>query len=134
METKKQTGFYWHCHHDLLLEYVYDYQERVDYIKKEKPVNERKTRLKLFKKVKSKLPKDIVEAGKKYDEAWKKYDEALKKYNEAWEKYYEVSKKYYEVREKCDELIKKHKDFLEKLHKKECGCKEWNGKEIVFKD
>jgi len=73
MKTKKLTGIYWHCHHDIICEYVYDYQERVDYIKKEKPKNEIKTRLKLFKPVKVKLPK------------------------------------------------------------KDCGCSEWNGKEIVFK-
>jgi len=154
MKTKK--GFYWHVHHDRLIEWCYDYQERVDYIKKNKPENEIKTRLKLFKPVKHPelLPKKFAEAGEKYNEALekyyeaeKKYYEALKKYFEAGEKYdvarkkyYEAREKYYEAGEKYDEAEKKYdvarkkyRTQLEKLHKKECGCKEWNGKEIVFK-
>jgi uncharacterized protein YozE (UPF0346 family) len=117
-KDKKQSGFYWHCHHDILCEYVWDYQERVDYIKREKPKNEIETRLRLFKKVKGDLPKEYAEAWKKYVEAKKKYVEAATKYDEAWEKYEEAWKKY---------VLK-----IEALHKKECGCKEWNGKEIVF--
>ena len=99
-------GMYWHCHHDELLEWVYDKKERVDYIKANKPKSEVKTRLKLFKKVKGKLPKE-------YEKAW----EAREKAREAWEK----------AREK-------YKPQIEKLHKKECGCKEWNGEEIVFEE
>ena len=53
MENKKViSGMYFHCHHDVLCEWVYDYQERVDYIKNHKPKNEIETRLRLFKKVK----------------------------------------------------------------------------------
>lgn len=104
-KNNKITGMFWHCHHDTLCEWVHDYQERVDYIKKEKPENEIKTRLKLFKKVKGKLPKEFIEAGEKYAEAREKYVEAGEK----------------------------HKHQIEELHKKECGCSEWNGKEIVFK-
>ena len=117
---------FWHCHHDNLAEWCYDYQERVDYIKKAKPKNEIETRLKLFKPVKGKLPKEFVEAGKKCDEAGKKYDEAGKKYDKAWKKYDEAWKKYFEA-------WRKFKPEIKRLHSKECGCKEWNGKEIVFK-
>ena len=105
MKTKKLTGIYWHCHHDIICEYVYDYQERVDYIKKEKPKNEIKTRLRLFKPVKVKLPKEFVQARENYFQARDKYVQAEEKYVPQ----------------------------LEELHKKDCGCSEWNGKEIVFK-
>ena len=121
MKTKK--GFYWHVYHDKLIDWCYDYQERVNYIKIEKPKNEIKTRLRLFKKVKAKLPKELVEAGKKYIEAGKKCIEAGKKYGEAGKKYCEAEKEY-------DEAIVKLQ--LEKLHEKECGCSEWNGEELVF--
>jgi len=134
-----KKGFYWHVHHDKLIEWCYDYKERADYIKEDKPKNEIKTRLRLFKKVKGKLPKEFVEAGKKCDEAWKKYDEAVNKCveavnkcveavnkcDEAWKKYDEAWKKY-------DEAWKKYKLQLEKLHKKECGCREWNGEELCL--
>jgi uncharacterized coiled-coil DUF342 family protein len=140
-QTKKTIkGMFWHCHHDILCEYVYDYQERVDYIKSEKPKNEVETRLRLFKKIKGKLPIEFVEAGKKWDEVRKKLDEARKKWDEAWEKLDEARKKLDEARkkwdeawEKCYEAREKYKPQLEFLHKKECGCKEWNGSEIVFK-
>ena len=149
MKTKK--GFYWHVYHDKLIDWCYDYQERVNYIKIEKPKNEIKTRLRLFKKVKAKLPKELVEAGKKYIEAGKKcieagkkygeagkkyceaekeYDEAWKKYGEAWKKYVEAWKKSIEAEKEYDEAIVKLQ--LEKLHEKECGCSEWNGEELVF--
>jgi len=105
----KQSGMYWHCHHDRLCEYVWDYQERVDYIKTEKPKNEIETRLRLFKKVKGKLPKEFDK------EARKKCVEGV------------------EAGKKLDEAGKKYAPQIEALHKKECGCKEWNGKEIVFK-
>ena len=122
MKTKQIiSGMYFHCHHDVLCEWVYDYQERVDYIKNYKPKNEIETRLRLFKKVKGKLPEEFVEAEKKYVEAWKKYDEARKKFIEAEKKRVEARKKY--------------APEIEKLHKKECGCKEWNSnkQELEFK-
>ena len=131
---KKITGMFWHCHHDELCEYVYDYQGRVDFIKNNKPKKEIKTRLKLFKKVKGKLPKELVEAWKKYDEAREKCDEAREKWDEAREKWDEAVEKYVEAREKYNEAREKYKLQIEKLHKKECGCKEWNGEEIIFEE
>ena len=59
----KNKGFTWHCHHDILLEWCYDYKGRVEDIKKNKPKHEIKTRLKLFKFVKGKLPIEMVKAG-----------------------------------------------------------------------
>ena len=109
---EKMSGMFWHCHHGRLCEYVWDYQGRVDYIKKYKPTNEIKTRLKLFKKIKGKLPGEFRKVDKKREEADEKLEEAYEKRKEAYAK---------------------HLPELEKLHKKECGCKEWNGKELVFK-
>ena len=145
MNQSKITGIFWHVHHNKLCEYCYDYQKRVDAIKN-KPEEEIKARLRLFKKVKGKLPKELVEAWKKrdearkkYDEAWKKHDEARKKWDETRKKHDEAGKKWDEAREKHDEawkkweeLLIKYKPFLEKLHKKECNCKEWDGRELVF--
>jgi len=154
-KPKKIMGMFWHCHHNSLCEYVYDYQERVDYIKENKPKREIKIRLRLFKKVKGNLPKEFVETSKKYNEARKKYNEAWNKLNKARKKYYEVGKKLmtrkkcdeldkkcdkafekcYEAFEKCDEVWNEYKPQIKKLHKKECGCKEWNSKKgkLVFR-
>jgi uncharacterized coiled-coil DUF342 family protein len=164
----KTKGFYWHIHHDKLCEWCYDYDERVNYIKTEKPENEIQTRLRLMKPVREELPKEFVEAYKKRNEADKKWVETYKKRNEArkrlyearekldeaHEKFVEADEKWVEAYEKCDETDKKwnearkkwneadkkwdeawkkFKPQLEALHKKECGCKEWNGTELVFK-
>jgi hypothetical protein len=138
MKTKRLhipiTGMFWHVHHNKLCEWCYDYQERVDYIKANKSKNEIETRLRLFKKVKGKLPEEFVEAEKKWAEAYKKRDEAYEKWFEASKKRNEVWEKLDEAEKKWDEAYKKYLPEIEKLHKKECGCKEWNGKEIEFKE
>src|SRR3990167_3114493 len=108
MKAKIISGMAVHVHHDKLFEYCYNYQERVDYIKNNKPKNEIKIRLKRFvmlsKEQAAILPAQFVKTCQKYDEAWKK----------------------------CVEARQKYKPQLEKIHKKICGCKEWNGKELVF--
>lgn len=98
---KAKKGWAIHCHHNILIEFCYDYAERKEAIK-DKPVNEVKTRLKLFKILPTEAEKDIPEA---YQQAYKAWQQADK----AWPQ------------------IKK-----DAFHKKWCGCKEWNGKEIVF--
>ena len=73
--------FYWHLHHDRLVESLTKpIKNRIEYIKKYKPKKEIKLRLKLLKPVKGKLPGGFIGARKKYREAWEKYREARKKY------------------------------------------------------
>src|SRR3990167_1160051 len=156
-ETEIISGMAVHVHHDILFEYCHNYQERVDYINKKKPEHERKTRIKLFAMLTQEqiamLPKEFVEArqkcneasqkwneerqkydevSQKYNEAMQKYDEARQKYDEVSQKYDEVSQKYNEARQKCNEASQKYKPQLEEIHKKICGCKEWDGTELVF--
>ncbi len=47
----RKSGFAWHCHHDVLMEYVVDYDERAKYIQENKPKNELELRLRLFQMV-----------------------------------------------------------------------------------
>jgi len=72
------------------------------------------------------------EAYKKWDEACEKRDEAYKKWDEAYKKWDEAYKKRDEAYKKWDEAYKKYLPKLQLLHKKECGCLEWNDKEVVF--
>lgn len=101
-KTKTIQGLAIHVHHDTLVEYCYDYAERVKYIKSDKPKNEQKTRLRVFKilpkEAEADIPKYYFEADKAWDEAGKKWPQ-------------------------------KEKDAF---HAKWCGCQEWNGKELVF--
>ena len=120
--TKIISGMARHQYHDGLFTFCPDFEGRKTQIIKDKPENERKTGLKLFvmltKEQTAMLPKEFVDACKAYSEAMQKYVEAMQKHEEAWQKYEEV--KY-----EC-------KLQLEKIHKKICDCKEWNGKELVF--
>ncbi len=122
--SKSKAGFYWHVSHDLLLEWCYDYEGRVDFIKENKPENERPVRLRLMQPVIGELPTEIVEAGKAYVEVWKAYNEARKAYDEVWKAYNEARKAY-------DEAIENNLPYLEKLHAKECPDCCWNGKKLV---
>lgn len=138
--SKRKTGFYWHCHHDLLLEWCYDYDERVEYINSEKSVNERPTRLRLFQPVKGKLPADLMAAGIAYGKACEARNKAEEDYYKAGidfvcnmrEAFNKASEAWRLTWGTCQNLIRQHYPLIEALHAKECGCKEWNGKEIVF--
>ena len=152
---EKKLKFYWHIHHDVLCELLTEsLKNRIKYIKKSKPKDEVKLRLKLLKPIKGKLPKEFVEAWQKCEEAWQKYDEAWQKCEEASQKYVEASQKYYEAEQKYDEAGRKYDEAkqkyyearqkyyeagqkylpqLEALHKKDCGCG-WNGKTIFTKE
>ena len=59
MTTK--TGLYWHLHHDRLVEWCTDYDERVAYIKVRKPAHEQESRLRLFRLVRA-VPPALVKA------------------------------------------------------------------------
>lgn len=49
------SGLAMHCHHDILFEWVWDFDERVADIKANKPEEEQELRLRLFKMVPAKL-------------------------------------------------------------------------------
>ena len=134
--------FAWHVHHNVLIELLTEpIENRIEYIKKFKPKNEVKLRLKLLKVVKGELPKEFVEAWQEYNEARQKDVEAWQKYDEAWQKYYEARQKYdktwqkyYKVWQKYVEVYKKYESQILALHEKECPNCPWNGKTIFSKE
>jgi len=137
MENKKNAGFTWLCHHDVLLEWCYDYKGRVRFIWAYKPPNEVPIRLQWFQFVKGKLPVEVIKARrasekavKAQDKAWVVYDkeacvEALESCNKAMESYNKAVAAYRTA-------LKKHKPAIEKLHAEECSGCPWNGKKLVF--
>ena len=153
-----QTGFFWHVHHDRLLEWCYSYNERASYISEQKREDQKETRLRLFKPVRGTLPQEVVEAGRVLDKAWHAYDEAGRAsdkawhaYNragrasdKAWQAYYETQQAYYETqqayneasqaynraRQALDEALHKNMSAIEALHREECHDCPWNGKTI----
>ena len=110
----EELGLALHCHHDVLWEFCYSYDERVKCIKETKPKEEHPLRLKLLKIVpNNRLPGRNSPAGKAYDEARKAYDEARKAYDSAGKAY-----------------LAKYKVELDALHKEMCPDCPWDGKTI----
>ncbi len=120
----KKSGLAAHCHHYILFEYCYDYDERVKFIKEYKPKSERKLRLRLFKIV----PEDLIPGRESieylaWDKAREAYDKALKG--------------LHKTREACGKAWKaynaKYEQELIELHEKLCPDCPWNG-ETIFPD
>lgn len=116
------TKAYWHIHHDVLMEFLTEpIQKRIRYIERHKRKGEVRTRLRLLKPVKGKLPKSLVEAGVAYCAAWFAY----------WKS--QVAKR----RVPCDTLrdtyvkaLATGQPKLEALHKLECLNCPWDGNTI----
>lgn len=113
--TKPTSGLAIHCHHDILAEYCYDYDVRVEEIKN-KPKHEVKTRLRLFRILPDKAKKDFPERYLKAYAEWNKANVEWDKVNAEWEK-------------ANAEWPQESRDAF---HKKWCGCEKWNGTKLVF--
>ncbi len=116
-------GMFWHVHHDELLEYCYDYDERVRFIKENKPKNERELRLRLCRPVKGKLPIAVKKAGIAYSTAAKAYIETPTFGGDIWSAMNKSRKAYQEV-------VEDNMPAIEELHRKECPDCPWDGKTI----
>src|SRR3990170_785217 len=74
---------FWHIHHEVLLEWSDDIQERIDFIQAEKPKHEVEIRLRLLKPVQGALPPKLVKAGDARGKAWDAYVKARDAYVKA---------------------------------------------------
>jgi hypothetical protein len=116
-----ELTFYWHIHHDVLVEPATEpIEQRSEYIRQRKPANQIETRLRLLKPVKGELPQAFVEARRAYDEASRAYEEAWRVYDDAWLAY--------------DDARGAHKTEIEALHAQECPDCPWDGKTIFPKE
>ena len=140
-----KTKFYWHIHHDILLEPLTEpLKNRIEYIKNNKSKNEIELRLKLLKPVKGKLPDEVIKAGEVYykvqetsDKSWEAYyksweasDKSWEASVKAWEVYVKAREAYVKAREAYDKILKKYSKEINELHEKECPNCPWNGKTI----
>ena len=81
------AGLAFHVHHDKLIEYCYDYDERLEAIKRTKPLEEQKLRLKLLQLIPdNRISKEVRIARVAYDKAtasaWEAYKKAVRVENE----------------------------------------------------
>ena len=140
--TAKKSGLAFHCHHDRLYEFVYDYDERVNYIKQNKPADEIELRLRLFKPILEQLipgrnSKEYAAYGKTwaaYGKKWAAYDKARAACVRKWAAYGKTWAAYHKASVACDKAWaaydKKYGHEIENLHRKLCPDCTWNGKTI----
>src|SRR3990167_85990 len=142
---------FWHIHHEVLLEWSDDIQERIDYIKAHKPPHEVETRLRLLKPVQGALPPKLVKAKAAYDKARDAfvkasvaYAKARDAYDKARDAFVKASVAYAKARaayDKARDAYDKAKAAynkaydeclpqIEALHALECPDCPWNGTTI----
>ncbi len=131
----KKSGLAFHCHHNVLVEYVYDYDSGVEYIHESIPQEEQELRLKLFQLIPSdRIPGQDSVTWKAYVTAWKAYVTAWlacvteqQDFRTAWE----YSKTAWKANVKAGQAyVKAHKKEIEALHTELCPNCSWNGNTI----
>lgn len=122
----KKSGVAFHVHHDRLIEYCHDYDERVAFIKQYKPQEEQKLRQRLFQIIPDdRLPQKGLKA---HIKARKTHDKAWEAYTKAWEAHYKAREAHYKAREA---YMRKNRDAIEKLHTELCPDCPWDGETIL---
>ena len=139
-------GLAFHCHHDTLFEYCFDYDKRVACIKGNKPEEEQELRLRLFKIIPEELipgreSKEYiayvkagvahVKAGVAHAKAWVAYDKAWVAYVKAGVAYVEAGVAYDKA---WDVYDKKYKREIKELHAMLCPNCPWDGETIFSKE
>lgn len=128
--AKKQEGFFWHVHHEVLFEWCFSYAERVDYIKINKPRFEQATRHRLFQPVKGKLPEEVVKVWQVHVEAWQVLTKAQLARVKAWQVLTKERRDFDKTLQDYFETIRKNMPQIEKLHSEECPNCPWDGHTI----
>lgn len=128
MVKERKQVWAFHCHHDVLAEWCWDYDGRVRAIKRDKPTEEQELRLRLFKLIPiDRVPSDLLKAGEAYYKAVKAFDKAREAYDKA-------GKAYYKARGAFDKAVFTALPLLEELHRELCPNCPWDGKTIFSRE
>lgn len=104
-----KTGWAFHIHDRILIEFCTDYDGRVEFIKLHKPQEEQPLRLRLFQLIPNdKLPPALVQAGEAYEQANKAYDQAREVNNQARKAYDQARKPYEQARKSYEQARKSY--------------------------
>ena len=100
MRRVTKTGLAFHLHHGTLAEWCFSEEERREYIKEYKPVEEQKIRLRLLQIIPDNLlPVTLSKAGRAYDEAREAYHKAREAYRKVEEVYRRAEEAYHQAEE-----------------------------------
>lgn len=136
-KRKFKPGFYWHVHHKRLVEWCYDYYERVRHIRTQKDSRERPLRLRLLRPVQN-MPKSILRAHRALIRADQAHDRANDRFwrisSPQRERALDRAKERLSKAEKVFELaFNVDKRVIERLHKNQCPNCPWDGDTIFPK-
>ena len=107
--------WYWHVHHDILVGRSDDIDERIEYIRREKPADEIPLRLKLMQPVKDLAVIALLDKARRASvEAWQASDKARQAYDKARRAY-----------DKAQNSL-----LVQQAHATECPDCPWNGRTI----
>src|SRR4030065_437722 len=128
---------FWHIHHEVLLEWSDDIQERIDFIQAEKPKHEVEIRLRLLKPVQGALPPKLVKAGDARDKAYDAnakardaYDKARDAYVKAGDARVKAKAAFVKAKAAYNKAYDECLPQIEALHALECPDCPWNGTTI----
>jgi hypothetical protein len=120
-----KSGWYWHLHHDRLIEWTDDIDKRWDYVVREKCEEELEIRLRLMRPVIGPLPAKLDAARAKWNAARAKWNAAFAKLDAARAKWNAACDKLDAARAKWNA-----DPAIIALHAVECpGCP-WDGETI----
>ncbi len=122
------TGFYWHMHHDILMEPLMSaVEDRIEFIEKYKPEHEQELRLRLLKPVRGMLPVAVTETWDAYGKASAAWDEAGKHTHRASNSYKCAQTAYDKAWGAYSIALREYADEIEVLHAAECPDCPWDG-------
>mgnify|MGYP001566264005 CR=1 FL=1 len=113
---KHEPGLYWHVHHDVLAEWCWDYQERAEYVRTQKPQGEQELRLRLLQPVQGQL-------ATKWGQAWAEWNRASAVADKA-------RAELHRAEVELGRAEAEHRLELEALHTQECPNCPWDGRTI----
>ena len=131
MKGNDTMKYYWHIHHEILMEGSENIEERIKYIKSSKPDSEIELRLRLLKEVKGELPQAYRDAEKAYRDAGKAYRDADKAWRDADKAHRAAEKAWRDAGRAYLDADKAYQAEIEALHKIECPDCPWNGFTIL---
>lgn len=138
------TLFYWHIHHNELVEAATKpIENRERFIKRHKAPEEVELRLRLLKPVCGKLPAAVIQAGEDFVKTREDYNSTWETYlgtktrsgftsnSEQWNAYERAGRAFSSAMSAYYRLTQiHHRVEIEALHAKECPDCSWDGKTI----
>lgn len=141
----RKHGMFWHVHHSFLLEWCTSSDERIEYIARAKPEQERKTRYSLMRPAKG-FPKELIVIARKYATTQRKIEKLEQQKTALYDKrgfkpWAEIEPKIGAVSDRLISLfrdrhnleneframIRRHSELIMRLHDVQCPKCPWTG-------